>query len=144
MCNVNYRFVMKIIALHHWMFLGALNLPMIIGNHTFPVTIKLRMAFAGRSLDGTSSHSHIITTPCSSLSISQSTLSEFKFKGLALPMRSKFHYSEVQKEYLLKIYMQGEKAGIKASPEEVHHKMRQHLYARREGWHQGKSRGSTS
>ena len=42
-------------------------------------------------------------------------------------MRSKFRFSEAQKEYLVKVFKEGEKTGIKASLEEVHQKMRQHF-----------------
>ena len=83
--------------------LEALNSHMIIGNHTFPAVNssynKVKMAFAGRLLDGASAQSHMITsTLCSSPLISQSSLSEFKIKGWAMPVRSKFRYSEAQKK----------------------------------------------
>ena len=42
-------------------------------------------------------------------------------------MQSKFRFSEDQKKYLVKVFKEGEKTGIKASPEEVHQKMRQHF-----------------
>ena len=89
----------------------ALNSHMVSGKYTYPSITssmdKVKMTLAGRLLDGASAHSHVVTSTPSTSPIFIVTYHFIRvhcFKGWALPVQSKFRFSEDQKKYLVQVF----------------------------------------